>query len=181
MSELKDKFINTYIKELKDDLSLDNISAAPRITKVVVSAKTGAIKEDRDAINQIRDELAAIVGQMPKINLSRKSVSSFKLRTGQPVGLTATLRGERMYDFVSKLINVALPRVRDFKGLKRSAFDGRGNYSIGISEHIIMPESKYEGGTKVFGFQVNITTTAKDDRQAEALLTKLGFPFEKNN
>lgn len=180
MSELKEKFNNIIIAELKNELGLKNVSAVPRITKVVVSAKTGAIKEDRDAVLSLSREMAEIVGQQPKINLSRKAVSSFKLRIGQPVGITATLRGVRMYDFINKLTNVALPRVRDFKGLSRSGFDGHGNYSIGISEHIIMPESKYEGTTKVFGFQVNINTTAQNDEQGLALLSKLGFPFEKN-
>lgn len=178
MSDLREKFNNVIVKELKEDLGL-NISAVPRLSKVVISAKTGAIKEDKDAVESIRRELAEIVGQMPKINLSRKSVSSFKLRTGQPVGLTATLRGDRMYDFVSKLTNIALPRVRDFKGLKHGAFDGNGNYSIGISEHIIMPEAKYEGSTRIFGFQINIHTTAQNDEQSKALLSKLGFLFEK--
>lgn len=179
MSILKDKFNNTMIKELKDELGLATVAAVPRITKVVVSAKTGALKDDKDAVESIRKELAEITGQMPKINLSRKAVSSFKLRIGQPVGLTVTLRGERMYDFISKLTNVALPRVRDFKGLPRKSFDGQGNYTVGVQEHIIMPEAKYEGSTRIFGFQVNITTTAKSDEHALALLSKLGFPFEK--
>ena len=179
MSQLKEKFNNTIIQELKDELALSSVSAVPRVLKVVVSAQTGSIKEDRDAIESIRKELGDIVGQMPKVNLSRKAVSAFKLRIGQPVGLTATLRGTKMYDFLTRLTNVALPRVRDFKGLSRGSFDGRGNYSIGITEHVIMPEAKYEGSSRVFGFQINITTTAKDDKQAEALLTKLGFPFEK--
>lgn len=180
MSDLKEKFNNSIVAELKDELKLTTVSAVPKVSKVVISAKTGAIKEDRDAIESIRKELAEITGQQPKINLSRKAVSSFKLRIGQPVGLTVTLRGERMYDFISKLTNIAIPRIRDFKGLPKKSFDGQGNYSIGIQEHIIMPEAKYEGNTRIFGFQVNIQTTAKSDEHALALLTKLGFPFEKN-
>jgi len=181
MSDLKEKFNNTIVAELKDELKLTTVSAVPKVSKVVISAKTGAIKEDRDAIESIRKELAEITGQQPKINLSRKAVSSFKLRIGQPVGLTVTLRGERMYDFISKLTNIAIPRIRDFKGLPKKSFDGQGNYSIGVQEHIIMPEAKYEGNTRIFGFQVNIQTTAKSDEHALALLTKLGFPFEKIN
>jgi len=162
-------------------LNIENICSVPRLKKVVVSAKTGAYKEDLDAVLSIQQELAEICGQKPKINRSRKAVSSFKLRIGQPVGLTVTLRGEKMYDFVSRLTNVALPRVRDFKGLKRAAFDGHGNYTVSIEEHVIMPEVKYEGNSRVFGFQVNINTTAANDKEAELLLNKLGFPFEKTN
>jgi len=181
MSELKDKFNNQIKKELMAELSLKCISAVPKVDKVVVSAQTGSIKEDLDAVKSIQKELAEITGQMPKINRSRKAVSAFKLRIGQPVGVTVTLRGERMYDFISRLTNVSLPRVRDFKGLHKSAFDGKGNFTVGIEEHIIMPEAKYEGNTRIFGFQVNIQTSAKNNTEALALMTKLGFPFEKTN
>ncbi len=179
MSDLKDKYLNSYKTDLKKELNIDNICAVPEIKKVVISSKTGSIKEDASAIEEIRQALAEITGQLPKTNKSRKAVSSFKLRIGQPIGLTVTLRGDRMYDFISKLVNVALPRVRDFKGLKNSSFDGNGNYSIGISEHIIMPESKYEGNTRIFGFQINIMTSAKNTAHAKALLEKVGFKFEK--
>ncbi len=181
MNKLREKFINQYMTELKDQLNLENINQVPRLAKIVVSAKTGDIKEDRDAIQKTVLEISEFCGQKPQINNSRKAVSSFKLRIGQPVGISVTLRSDKMYDFVTRLVNIALPRVRDFKGLKKSSFDGRGNYSIGISEHIIMPEIKYEGNSSVFGFQVNIHTTAKNNQQSLALLEKLGFPFEKNN
>ena len=158
---------------------MKNILEVPRLEKVVVSCGTGDFKDDDKMIAKIAGELAKITGLHPKTNLSRKAVSSFKLRIGQPVGLTTTLRGERMYDFVARLVSVALPRVRDFRGLPLSAFDGRGNYSIGIKEYAIFPEIKYEDVTHNFGFQVNIKTTAKNDGDAKRLLELLGFPFEK--
>lgn len=166
-------------KTLKKELSLSNINQVPEIKKVVISSGIGVHKEDKEAIKKITEEMRIFCGQAPKINLSRKSVSAFKLRLNQPVGLTVTLRGKRMHDFLYKLVSVALPRVRDFKGLKKSSFDGHGNYSIGIREHIIMPEVKYENADNVFGFQVNIFTSTKNDEQALSLLKLLGFPFER--
>lgn len=181
MSKLKLEYFDKIRAELKKELGIKNIYAVPKVTKVTVSVKTGSVKEDSAAIEEIRKILSEITGQKPKLNKSRKAVSSFKLRIGQPVGLTVTLRNDRMYDFISRLVNVAMPRLRDFKGLSKKSFDGKGNYSIGIAEHVIMPESKYEGNTRIFGFQVNITSTAKDDKSAELLLSKLGFKFEKDN
>lgn len=181
MSELKGKYYKSIRQELLSELGVKNINAVPKVLKVTVSAKTGSVKEDAKAIEEIRKDLGEITGQLPKINKSRKAVSAFKLRIGQPVGLTVTLRGERMYDFISKLTNVALPRVRDFKGIKNRSFDSNGNLSIGLTEQMIMPESKYEGNSRIFGFQVNITTSAKDSIQSRALLEKLGFKFEKDN
>ncbi len=180
MSELKEKYSKEIRQELKKELSLSNICEVPKVKKVVICTKTGSVKEDATAIEEVRKILAELTGQLPKINKSKKAVSSFKLRIGQPVGLTVTLREDRMYDFISRLVNVALPRVRDFKGLSNKSFDGNGNYSIGISEHVIMPEAKYEGNSRIFGFQVNIQTSAKSDEHSKALLTRLGFPFEKN-
>lgn len=181
MSDLKEKYYKEIRHELKRELNIANINALPKITKVVISTKTGGVKEDAKAIEEIKASLSEIVGQTPKLNKSKKAVSAFKLRIGQPVGLTVTLRGDRMYDIVSKLTNVALPRVRDFKGIKSQSFDGAGNISIGLTEQIIMPESKYEGNTRIFGFQVNITTNTTDNSHAKLLLQKLGFKFEKDN
>ncbi|MFA7243744.1 MAG: 50S ribosomal protein L5 [Patescibacteria group bacterium] len=179
MTALKEKFYDTIRPELKKTLSFTNIERTPKVTKVVVSSGVGKFKEEEKAIEKIQNDLAIITGQKPKINKSRKAVSAFKLRIGQPVGLTVTLRGEKMYDFIFRLANVALPRVRDFKGLSRNGFDGRGNYSLGISEHTIMPEIKFENVTENFGFQINVNTTAKNNAECEALLSALGFPFEK--
>lgn len=176
---IKEKFYTTMRPELMKSLNLKNIERTPKILKVVVSSGVGKFKEDDKTIEKIKKDLSLICGQTAKINKSRKAVSAFKLRIGQPVGLTTTLRDVKMYDFIYKLVNVALPRVRDFKGLSRSGFDTQGNYSIGLREHTIMPEIKFEDVTEVFGLQVNIHTNAKDKNECEALLKALGFPFEK--
>ncbi len=178
-----EKLIQKYNKEiapkLKKELGLKNNFLIPKIIKVTVSAGIGDFKDDDAAIKKISDELAKITGQKPKLNLSKKAVSSFKLRIGQPVGLTVTLRGEKMYDFIDRLVSVALPRVRDFRGLSKKGFDGNGNYSIGIREYMIFPEVKYEEATRPFGFQVNIKTNTENDEQAKLLLSEIGFPFER--
>lgn len=179
MDKLITKFNRDISASLQKELSLKNKFLIPKILKVVVSAGIGDYKEDDSAVKKITEELTRITGQKPHLNLSKKAVSAFKLRIGQPVGLTVTLRGEIMYDFVDRLINVALPRVRDFRGLSNKGFDGNGNYSIGIKEYMIFPEVKYEDATRPFGFQININTNVKNDNETRALLTSLGFPFEK--
>ena len=179
MEKLITKFNKEISASLKKELSLKNQYLIPKLLKVVVSTGIGDYKEDDAAVKKITEELTKITGQKPRVNLSRKAVSSFKLRIGQPVGLTVTLRGEKMYDFIDRLINVALPRVRDFRGLSNKGFDGNGNYSIGIKEYMIFPEVKYEDATRPFGFQVNINTNVKNDNETRALLVSLGFPFEK--
>jgi large subunit ribosomal protein L5 len=168
-------------KRLGTKLGLTNPHQIPKVSKVVISCGIGNFKEDKNAIKSVSDDLTSITGQKPKVNLSKKSVSAFKLRENQPVGLTVTLRGKRMYDFLSKLTNVAMPRIRDFKGLSKKAFDGKGNYCVGLTEHVIMPEIKYDTVSVAFGFQVNIRTTASDNEKAKLLLSELGFPFEKDN
>ena len=179
MKNLAEKYTKEIRPELIKILSLKNISEAPRVTKIVVSTRIGRIKEDADAIKKIAEDLSLITGQKPKTNLSTKAVSAFKLRIGQPVGLTVTLRGNRMYDFMERLTKSGMPRIRDFKGLSRKGFDGKGNYSLGIVEHIVMPEIKYDNVNQTFGFQVNIITSTTDDKMAESLIYLLGFPFEK--
>ncbi|MEK9156058.1 MAG: 50S ribosomal protein L5 [Patescibacteria group bacterium] len=180
MEKLKEKFEKELKPRLMKELGKANVYEVPRVEKVVVSTGVGAVKEDKEMISRIAGEIARITGQQPKINQSRRSVSAFKLRTGQVVGLTVTLRGDRMYDFIAKLINVALPRVRDFRGTLLKSFDGRGNYSLGIREYSIFPEVRYENIPMMFGLEVNIKTTAKNSEEARALLTALGFPFEKH-
>jgi len=181
MSELREKFNKVIRPAIMKEMNLKSIEAAPKIIKIVVSAKTGRIKEDDKAIAKMQAELSTICGQRAKINISRKAVSAFKLRIGQPVGLTCTLRGNKMYDFVTRFVDSALPRVRDFKGLPVKGIDSNGNYSIGVSEHTIIPEIKYESVSNVFGFQINIHTTARDKESCYRLLKSLGFPFEKDN
>jgi len=181
MEKLIEKFKASMVKELKSELKKKNDFEIPKITKIVVSAGIGDFKEDKNKVEKIAKEIAKITGQKAKVNLSTKAVSAFKLRIGQPVGLTVTLRGERMYDFIDRLVNVALPRVRDFKGLSLKAFDNQGNYSLGIRDFSIFPEIKFEEITENFGLQVNVKTTATNKEDALALLKKLGFPFEKVN
>jgi len=181
MSSDINKIENDLNQRLSKKLGLSNPHLIPQVSKVVISCGIGDIKEDKKAILSVSDDLTAFTGQKPKINLSKKSVSAFKLRENQPVGLTVTLRGRRMHDFLSRLTNIALPRVRDFKGLSNKSFDGKGNFSLGITEHVIMPEIKYDTVNQPFGFQVNIRTTASDNEKAKVLLCELGFPFEKDN
>ncbi len=180
MEKLIEKYNKTIVPELQSELSKKNIMETPKLEKVVISSGVGDFKEDDKAIEKISTELSKIAGLKPRINRSRKAVSAFKLRIGQPVGITVTLRGEKMYDFLDRLVNVALPRVRDFRGLPKKAFDGHGNYTIGIKDYSIFPEIKYEDITTPFGFQANIKTNCKNDEDARALFIKLGFPFEKN-
>jgi len=177
MEKLASKFNSVILGELKKSLGRSNDFAVPQLEKIVVSTGTGDYKEDKNTIEKISAELAKITGQKPKLNLSRKAVSAFKLRIGQPVGLTVTLRGERMYDFVDRLVNTTLPRVRDFRGLKDSAFDKQGNYSIGLRDYSIFPEVKYEEISVNFGLEICIKTTAKTAEDGKALLAALGFPF----
>ena len=179
MEKLIERYKSTIISELQKELGYKNIYQVPALEKIVISTGVGDYKEEKAAIEKIAKEMTKITGQKPKINLSVKAVSAFKLRVGQPVGITATLRKDRMYDFIEKLINIALPRVRDFKGTSSKAFDGKGNYSIGIRDYTIFPEVKYEEVDKAFGLQINIKTTAKNDKDAKALLVHLGIPFEK--
>jgi len=179
METLEKQFKEIMAKELQTSLKKKNICEVPHIEKVVVSASVGDFKDDKKSIEKIADEIGKITGQKAKINLSKKAVSAFKLRIGQPIGLTVTLRGPRMYDFIGRLVNLTLPRVRDFRGLKASSFDGQGNYSLGIRDYSIFPEIKYEDITVNFGLEVSIKTSAKNKEDARALLEKLGFPFEK--
>lgn len=181
MTKLAEKFRSEIKPKIQSELKLSSIEAAPKLVKVVVSTGVGPFKEDKKKLEEIEKVMAKITGQKPKKNISNKAVSAFKLRIGQVVGYSVTLRGERMYDFVSRLVSAAIPRIKDFKGLKQSGFDGSGNYSIGIKEHTIIPEIKHEETLFPFGLQINIKTTAQDDKEARVLLEKLGFPFNKGN
>lgn len=179
MEKLASQFKNTILTAIAKELKIKNPMALPKVEKVVISTGIGNFKEEEKSIDKISSELAKITGQKPKLNRSKKAVSAFKLRIGQPVGLTVTLRNDRMFDFISRFTNIALPRVRDFRGLSAKGFDGKGNYSIGIKDYSIFPEIKFEEITTVFGLQVNIKTTASNDQDAKVLLSNLGFPFEK--
>jgi large subunit ribosomal protein L5 len=152
---------------------------APKITKITVNMGVGEAKQDSKMLDAAREQLAAIAGQQPNVRRARKSVAAFKLREGMPVGLTATLRGERAYEFLDRLTAIAIPRIRDFRGLSPRSFDGRGNYSMGVREQIIFPEIDYDNIDQVRGLDVTITTTAQTDAEAFALLDALGMPFAR--
>lgn len=175
---LKDRFTKEILPALQKELKIKNIHAVPRITKVILNVGIGKITETGKDYSYIVDNLTAISGQKPVVTKSRIAISNFKLKKGQPVGVSVTIRGKRMYDFISKLVNVVFPRVRDFRGISPRSFDGKGNYSIAIKEHTVFPEINPDDLAKMHGVQVTIVTTAKDNQDAHTLLKMLGFPFQ---
>ena len=177
MTNLKTTYKQKIVKSLKETLGLDNVMAVPRVEKVVVNVGVGKTLKDAKMLEAIMEDVKRITGQNPVQTVAKKSIAGFKIREGQVVGLVATLRGDRMYDFLEKLIRIALPRVRDFRGLNPAKFDGHGNYNIGIREQIVFPETTREHFDYSFGLEVNIQTSTPDDKQALALLKSLGFPF----
>lgn len=177
MSSLKEKYINEIRPALMKRFSYKNIMQVPRLEKVVVNMGIGEGKDNPKLLESAVKELALITGQKPVVTKAKKSVASFKLREGMSIGCKVTLRGELMYDFVNKLINVVLPRVRDFRGVSPTSFDGRGNYSLGLKEQIIFPEIDYDKVEKVLGMDITIVTTAQTDEEAMELLRQLGMPF----
>ena len=176
MSTVKEKQ-NTAFEKLKNTFSYTNPLQAPRVLKVVVSTGTGKIS-DKHKIEVIQDRLAKITGQKPAPRGAKKSIASFKLREGDTIGYQVTLRGKRMYDFLDRLIDIAFPRTRDFRGLSTISFDDMGNYTIGIREHVIFPETADEEIKDIFGLSATVVTTAKNKKEAEALLRHLGFPLQ---
>jgi large subunit ribosomal protein L5 len=179
MSFRKD-FQVKVVPKLKQSLNLTNTMAVPKIEKVVVNVGVGKTLKDGKMLDAIIEDVKRITGQVPVKTAAKKSIAGFKIREGQIVGLMTTLRGQRMYDFVEKLIKIALPRVRDFKGLNPKSFDKRGNYNIGIKEQIVFPETSREHIEYTFGLEVNIQTNTNDDKKAYELLKHLGFPFASN-
>lgn len=175
MSRLKDKYIGEIRAGLAEKLGIKNAMQIPRVSKVVVNMGLGIA--DKDALKKHTDELAAITGQRPVVIKARKSISNFKLREGMNIGTKVTLRGERMFEFLDRLINSALPRIRDFRGVSRRGFDGRGNYTMGIKEQSIFPEIDPNAVTNIQGMDITIVTSTEDDRAARELLTMLGMPF----
>lgn len=177
MSTLREKYYEEVLPALMEKFSYRNSMEVPRIEKIVINMGIGEGKENPKLLDAAVKELAQITGQRPVITKAKKSVASFKLREGMSIGCKVTLRGGRMYDFMNKLINVALPRVRDFRGISPKAFDGRGNYSLGLKEQIIFPEIVYDEVEKIQGMDIAIITTAKTDEEAKELLRLLGMPF----
>lgn len=170
---------NQIRKSLAADLKLTSVEAAPRLVKVSLNVGAGKAVADPNYIEKVKEELTKITGQRPVVTRAKKSIAGFKLREGAPVGVVVTLHGQRMYDFLDKLVNVTLPRVRDFQGISPTAFDGRGNYTLGMKEHIVFPEITLDNIEKTFGLAITIHTTATSDELAKSLLSKLKFPFKE--
>lgn len=177
MSTLKEFYRNEIVPKLVEEFGYKNVMEVPKITKVTINMGVGEAAQDRKAIEGALADMIAISGQKPVINNARKSVAGFKIRDGWPVGCKVTLRNERMYDFIGRLVDIALPRVRDFRGLNPRSFDGRGNYSMGLREQIVFPEIEYDKIDKLRGMDITITTTAKTDDEARALLRAFNFPL----
>jgi large subunit ribosomal protein L5 len=179
MARLQQIYRETIVPELQKNLGLENRMQVPKITRITVNMGVGEAVADKKAMEGAVGDLTAITGQKPLVTKSRMSIASFKLRAGVPVGAKVTLRGERMYEFLDRLINVAMPRIRDFRGVSARSFDGRGNYSFGVKEQIIFPEIAYDKIDAIRGMDITITTTARDDREGRALLESFNFPFRK--
>jgi large subunit ribosomal protein L5 len=174
---LKQRYNDELRADLQEQLGLSSIMQVPRITKITLNMGVGEAKTDAKVLDAAMDELGTIAGQRPQIRKARKSVAQFKIREGMPIGARVTLRGDRMWEFLDRLISIALPRIRDFRGLNPTSFDGRGNYSLGLREQIIFPEIDYDSIKEIRGLDVAITTTAETDEHAEALLRGLGMPL----
>jgi large subunit ribosomal protein L5 len=174
---LKERYDEQLRAQLKDDLGLSSVMRVPRLTKITLNMGVGDAKVEAKALDSAIEELTTIAGQRAQVRIARKSIAGFKLREGMPIGARVTLRGDRMWEFLDRLVSIAIPRIRDFRGLAPESFDGRGNYSIGIREQIIFPEINYDDIQAVRGLDVAITTTAQTDDEGYALLKGLGLPF----
>ena len=177
VARLKERYENEIRPLLKEELELSSVMQVPRVTKVTLNMGVGEAKTDAKALDAALEELTIIAGQQAQVRRAKKSIASFKLREGMPVGARVTLRGTRMYEFLDRLTSIALPRIRDFRGLDPGSFDGRGNYSIGIREQIIFPEIDYDKVPSIRGLDITITTSAQTDEHGRALLGALGMPF----
>ena len=176
---LKDRYQNEIVPTLMDNLNLENIMEAPRVQKIVVNIGVGEALDNAKALDAAVEDMTKIVGQKPVITQARKSIANFKLREGRSIGVKVTLRGERMWSFLDRMMNVALPRVRDFRGISPNSFDGRGNYTLGFREQLVFPEIDYDKIDKIRGLEVSIVTSARTDEEGRELLNLLGMPFRK--
>lgn len=177
---LKQEFNERIVNNLKETFGYKSVMQVPKLEKVVLSRGVGSAVSDKKLIDHAIDELTIITGQKAIATISKKDVASFKLRKGMPIGAKVTLRGERMYEFLDRLVTTALPRVRDFQGVKATGFDGRGNYTLGVTEQIIFPEIDIDKVNRINGMDITFVTTANTDQEAKSLLTELGIPFKKN-
>ena len=178
MSRLQKKYKENIIPVMKKKIGYRNDLAVPKIEKVSINVGTGKALSDAKIFEEIVNDLSLITGQKPVKQKAKKSISSFKIREGMIVGVMVTLRGQRMYEFIDRLVSIVLPRVRDFRGLEKKSFDGKGNFNIGVKEHIVFPEINQENVRNIFGLEVSITTTAKTDEEGEELLRLFGFPIQ---
>lgn len=174
------QFTSEILPALKKDLGLKNVMQVPQLTKIKINVGIGTLTKNTKDFSEVVDNVAKIAGQKPVVTNSKVAISNFKLRAGMPVGITVTLRGQKMYDFIYRLVNIVLPRVRDFRGLNSRSFDGKGNYSLGFKEALVFPEINPDDVANVHGIQVTVCTTAKNNEEGAALLQKLGFPFKKS-
>jgi large subunit ribosomal protein L5 len=180
-ARLKQRYVDEVRPQLMERFGYSTVMQAPKIEKITLNMGVGEAKQDSKLLDAASEQLATIAGQKPSVRRARKSIANFKLREGMPVGLSVTLRGERAYEFLDRLTSVAIPRVRDFRGLRTTSFDGRGNYSMGVREQIIFPEIDYDSIDQVRGLDITITTSAPTDDEARVLLELLGMPFAREN
>ena len=180
MARLKEKYNTEIVPQLMSKFSYSSVMQVPRLEKVVINMGLGEAIQNVKLLESAQKEIADITGQKPVVTKARKAIANFKLRQGMPIGCKVALRRERMYEFIDRLLNLALPRIRDFKGVSSKAFDGRGNYALGIREQIIFPEIEYDKIDKIKGMNIIINTSARTDEEAKALLEMMGMPFEKN-
>ncbi|CDZ75248.1 50S ribosomal protein L5 [Peptoniphilus sp. ING2-D1G] len=178
-SRLKEKYDNEVVNYLLEKFEYKSVMQVPKIEKVVINIGLGEAKDNPKALEAAINDIMTITGQRPVVTTARKSIANFKLREGNKIGVKVTLRGEKMYNFLDKLMNIALPRVRDFRGVKSTAFDGRGNYALGLKEQLIFPEIEYDKVDSIRGMDISIVTTAQTDEEAKAFLEKMGMPFAK--
>ncbi len=180
VQRLKQEYKDKVMSALTEEFGYKNVMKVPKLQKIVISKGVGAAVADKKLIDHAVEEITKISGQKAVATISKKDVASFKLRKGMPIGVKVTLRGERMYEFLDRLVTSALPRVRDFNGIKANGFDGRGNYTLGITEQIIFPEINIDKVNKISGMDISFVTSAETDKEAKSLLTELGLPFKKN-
>lgn len=179
MNRLKAKYVNEVSPALVSKFGYTSVMQVPKVEKIVINMGVGDAVQNTKSLDSAVEELTIIAGQKPVVTKAKKSIAGFRLREGMPIGAKVTLRGERMYEFLDKLISISLPRVRDFRGVSKKAFDGRGNYTLGIKEQLIFPEIDYDKVSKVRGMDIVIVTTANSDEEARELLTQFGMPFQK--
>lgn len=177
MARMRQRYVKDVVPELQKEFGLKNIMEVPQLKKIVINCGVGEAIQNSKLLDLRMQELANITGQKPRLNRARLSVAAFKLRQGMPVGCSVTLRGDRMYEFYERLVDVALPRIRDFRGVPTKSFDGRGNYTLGLKEHTIFPEVDYDRTDTIFGMDITIVTTAKNDEQGFMLLKQMKMPF----